>query len=167
MAQQPFTPHPGMAGHPGVPHGGQPMAHGHPSNQGVPGGQQPGVSMGQQMHPGLAGPGGPQVSQGGSMMGMMHGGGPSGGGSGPTPNAHALSHLNPQPHHGQMFGGQQMPNSSESQHTFYYRSLLSSISCYASSCNIMEVRIPMQWHGYVQPSFIYWSGYSLYRLAPR
>lgn len=107
MAQPPFT-HPGMAGHAGVTHGGQPMVHGHPSNQGIPGGQQPGVSIGQQMHPGLAAPGVPQVSQAGNMMGMMQGGGPPGA-SGAGPSAHALSHLNPQPHHGQMFAGQQMP----------------------------------------------------------
>ncbi len=98
-----------MAGHAGMAHGGQPMVQDHHSNQGVPGGPHPGASMGQQMHPGLAGPGGPQVSQGGPMMGMMQGGGPPGGASGPAPSAHALQHLNPQPHHQQMFAGQQMP----------------------------------------------------------
>ena len=56
--------------------------------------------MGQQMHPGMAGPGVPQVSQAGPMMGgMMPGGGPPGV-SGGGPNAHALSHLTP--HQGQM-----------------------------------------------------------------
>ena len=94
------------------------MAHGHPSNQGVPMGQQPGVPMGQQMHPGMAGPGGQPVSQGGPGMGMMHNGVPPGGASnvsGPGLNAHALSHLNPQPHPGQMFGGQQMGQPSKSK----------------------------------------------------
>ena len=75
------------------------MVHGHPSHQGVPGGQQPGVSIGQQMHPGIAGPGGPQVSQAGPMMGgMMQGGGPPNI-SGVGPSQHALSHLNPHQNH--------------------------------------------------------------------
>ena len=89
MAQQPFT-HPGaMPGHTGMAHGGQPMVHGHPSNQGVPGGGQPGVTMPQQIHPGMAVPGGPPVSQAGPMMaGMM----PPGSGG---PNAQAMAHLNP------------------------------------------------------------------------
>lgn len=89
MAQQPFT-HPGaMPGHTGMAHGGQPMVHGHPSNQGVPGGGQPGVTMGQPIHPGMAVPGGPPVSQAGPMMaGMM----PPGSGG---PNAQAMAHLNP------------------------------------------------------------------------
>lgn len=93
-----FAPHPAaMSGHAGVAHGGHPMAPGHPSNQGVPGGgQQPGVSMGQQMHAGVTGPGGPQVSQAGPMMtGMMQAGGPPGVSGGGGPSAHALSHLNP------------------------------------------------------------------------
>ena len=78
------------------------MVHGHPSHQGVPGAQQPGVSMGQQIHPGIAGP---QVSQAGPMMGgMMQGGGPPSV-SGVGPNQHALSHLNP--HQGQLFAQQQ------------------------------------------------------------
>ena len=51
--------------------------------------------MGQQIHPGVAVPGGPQVSQPGPMMAaMMPGGGPPVA-SGPGPSAHALSHLNP------------------------------------------------------------------------
>ncbi len=111
---QPFTTSHSMAGHVGIAHGGQPMVQGHHSNQGVPGGQHPNASMGQQMHPGLAGPGGPQVSQGGPMMGILQGGGPPGGVSGPTPSAHALQHLNPQSHHQQMFAGQQMPQASKS-----------------------------------------------------
>lgn len=99
MAQT-FAVHPGaMPGHPGVAHGGHPMASGHPSSQGVPGGgqqQQPVVSMAQ-MHPGASGPGVAQVSQAGPMMvGMPHGvGGVPGVSSGAGPNAHALSHLNP------------------------------------------------------------------------
>lgn len=106
---QPFATHPaGMAGHAGVAHGGHPMAQGHPSNQGVPGGaQQPGVTMGQQMHAGVAGPGVPQVSQAGPMMaGMMQGGPPPGVSGGGQPSAHALSHLNPG-HQNQMFAQQQ------------------------------------------------------------
>ena len=97
MMAQPFAAHSaGMPAHAGIPHNGHPMAPGHPSNQGTPGGGQPGVSMGQPMHAGLAGaPGGPPVSQAGSMMpGIPQGGGApvvSGGG----PSAHALSHLNP------------------------------------------------------------------------
>ncbi len=89
MAQQPFT-HPGaMPGHTGMAQGSQPMVHGHPSNQGVPGGGQPGVTMGQHIHPGMAVPGGPPVSQAGPMMaGMM----PPGSGG---PNAQAMAHLNP------------------------------------------------------------------------
>lgn len=101
---QPFNTHPGIGGHAGVAHGGQPMVHGHPSHQGVPGGQQPGVSMGQQIHPGITGPGGPQVSQAGPMMGgMMQGGGPPNV-SGVGPSQHALSHLNP--HQGQLYAQQ-------------------------------------------------------------
>ncbi len=94
MASVPAQFPAGMA-HAGIAHGGQPMVHGHPSNQGVPGGQQTGVTMGQQMHPGMAGPGGPM------MAGMMPGGGPPGG----QPNAHALSHLNP--HQSQIVAQQQ------------------------------------------------------------
>ena len=97
---QPFAQHP-----PGMTiHNGHPMAQGHPSNQGIPGGgQPPGVSLGPQMHAGVAGPGGPQVSQAGPMMaGMMPGGGPSGMSGGPS--AHAQAHLNPG-HQGQMFAG--------------------------------------------------------------
>lgn len=82
----------------GVPHG-HPMAMGHPSNPGGPaGGQPPGAVMGQQMHPGLSGPGGPQVSQAGRMMANipLGAGGPGPGGPGAGgPSAHALSHLNP------------------------------------------------------------------------
>lgn len=89
---QPFAGQTPIMGPAGVAHGGQPMVHGHPSSQGM----QPGVSMGQQIHPGVAVPGGPQVSQSGPMMGgMMPGGGPPVV-SGPGPSAHALSHLNPQ-----------------------------------------------------------------------
>ena len=88
MAQATFTH---MPGHAGMAHGGQPMVHGHPSNQGIPGGGQPGVTMGQQLHPGMVIPGGPPVSQAGSMVaGMM----PPGSGG---PNAQAMAHLNPGP----------------------------------------------------------------------
>ena len=91
----PQFPGGGMNSHGGMPHGSHPMVSGHPSNQGMPNGQV-GVSMGPQIHAGMAGgPGGPQVNHPGSMMvGMPQGvGGP--GVSGPSPNAHALSHLNP------------------------------------------------------------------------
>ena len=117
---QPFPTHPGMA----VPHGGQPMAHGHPSNQGVPGGQQPGMSMGQQMHPGISGPGA-QVSPAGPMMGAIMQGAVPQGVSGPGPSQHALSHLNP--HHGQpMFAHQQQQHA---QHACKFYPLPASLSC--------------------------------------
>ena len=76
--------------------GGMPqqMGQGLPGNPGMPGGQPMGVSMNQQMHPGAAGPGGMQVTQGGPMGGGMMPGVPPGV-SGGGPNAHALSHLNP------------------------------------------------------------------------
>lgn len=85
------SPHPvGMQQHPG-------MAQGHPMGPHNPG--QPG--MPQQMHMGVSGPG-PQVSQGGAMMGGM----PPGSGG---PSAHALSHLNPNPQQQQqMYQQQQM-----------------------------------------------------------
>ena len=99
---QPFAQHPpGMA-----VHGGHPMMQGHPSGQGIPGGgQQPGVAMGQQLHAGVVGPGGPQVTQAGPMMaGMMPGSGPPGVSGGPS--AHAQAHLNPA-HQTPMFPTQQ------------------------------------------------------------
>jgi hypothetical protein len=81
MTSLQYSPHPGaMQQHPG-------MAQGHP--MGVPhnpGQGQPGPGMPQQMHMGVSGPG-PQVSQGGAMMGMQPGAG--------GPSAHALQHLNP------------------------------------------------------------------------
>ena len=107
----PFATHPtGMPGHVGMAHAGHPMAQGHPSNQGMPGGvQQPGVSMGQQMHPGAAGLTGPQVSQAGPMMhGMLQGGAPPGASGMGIPSAHALSHLNPAGQPSQMMHQQQM-----------------------------------------------------------
>ena len=88
----------------GMPQPGQPMGH-HPSNQGMPGPAQPGVTMGQPIHPGMGGPGMPQGSQAGPMMGMMPGGGPPGILAG-HPNAHAMQHLNPGQN--QMFPNQQM-----------------------------------------------------------
>ena len=107
---QPFTANPAsMSAHTGGPHLGHHP--GHPPNQGMPGGgQQPGVSMGQQIHAGVTGPGGPHVSQPGPMMGgISQGGGPSVGG----PSAHALSHLNPA-HSQQMFSQpQSMQQTSE------------------------------------------------------
>ena len=63
----------------------QGMPHGHPM---AGPGPNPGQAMppGMQMHAGVSGPNGP-VSQAGPMMGMQPGVGP---------NAHALSHLQPQ-----------------------------------------------------------------------
>lgn len=64
--------------------GGMQMPQGH-----MMGGPGPGHPMqqGMQMHPGVSGPNGP-VSQAGPMMGGMQ--------PGMNPNAHALSHLQPQ-----------------------------------------------------------------------
>ncbi|KAH6682760.1 LIM-domain binding protein-domain-containing protein [Halenospora varia] len=77
----PPSQHPGgMQQHPGGPQG-------HP--MGIP--QNPGQGpqgMPQQMHMGVSGPGGQQVSQAGAMMGGI----PPGAGG---PSAHALQHLNP------------------------------------------------------------------------
>ncbi|KKK26003.1 hypothetical protein AOCH_000459, partial [Aspergillus ochraceoroseus] len=53
--------------------------------------------MVQQMHPGVSAPGGPQVTQGGPMMGGMPPGAGTTGPGGPV-QAHALSHLGPQAH---------------------------------------------------------------------
>ncbi|KAL8726615.1 MAG: hypothetical protein Q9181_005976 [Wetmoreana brouardii] len=105
-AATPFATHPGAMA--GMAHGGHPMAQGHPSNQGIPGGgQQPGVTMGQQIHGGVSGsvgPGVPQAGQPGPMMGaMMPAGGPSGNGG---HSVHALSHLTPGPPN-QVFAQQQ------------------------------------------------------------
>lgn len=106
---QPFG-QPGMVGPAAVAPGGQPMAHGHPSNQGMPGAQHLGVAMGQQMPHGMPGPGGLHVSQPGQMVtGMMPGGGPPGV-AGAGPNAHAMSHLNP---HTAMLTAQQMQQASK------------------------------------------------------
>ena len=94
------------------------MNQGHPSGQGMPGGgQQPGASMGQQIHPGATGPGGPQASQAGPMMGgMMQAGGPSAASGNGGPSVHALSHLTPAAT--QMFNPQQMHNASKSNEGF-------------------------------------------------
>ncbi|KAF2866191.1 LIM-domain binding protein-domain-containing protein [Massariosphaeria phaeospora] len=75
------------------PHG---LSHGHPIAQPGPTPGQP-MPQGMQMHPGVSGPNGP-VSQAGPMMAGMQ--------PGVVPNAHALSHLQPQ--HG-MFQQQQHP----------------------------------------------------------
>lgn len=96
---QSHSPYPaGIQQHPGVPQG-HPMA-GMPHN---PGQQVPGQQgMPQQMHMGVSGPGGPQVSQAGALMGGM----PPGSGG---PSAHALQHLNPgQPQQGGPMYQQQM-----------------------------------------------------------
>ena len=90
----PFVIHqPGMSAHAGAPHGGHSMVQTHPPGQGVPGGgQQPGVSIGQQIHAGMAGLGVPQASPGPVISGMMPGGGPTGV-SGSGPSSYALAHL--------------------------------------------------------------------------
>ena len=94
---QPFA-HPGaMSGHASMPHSAHSMGPAHPPNQGIPGGVQPGVSIGQGMHGAMAvGPAVPQVTQAGPMMaGMPPGVGVPGSSVG-GPSAIALSHLNPQ-----------------------------------------------------------------------
>ncbi|RAK85870.1 hypothetical protein BO79DRAFT_41398 [Aspergillus costaricaensis CBS 115574] len=102
MMAQTFPAHQGIPQHPGLPPG-HPMAPGqHPNAH-------PGAGMVQQMHPGVSAPGGPQVSQGGPVMGgMPPGAGTTGPGS--AAQAHALSHLGPaqahmfqQPHFAQQF----------------------------------------------------------------
>lgn len=101
---QNHSPYPGGIQHPGVPQG-HPMA-GVPHN---PGQQMPGQpGMNPQMHMGVSGPGGPQVSQAGAMMGGM----PPGAGG---PSAHAMQHLNPQTQQAQQMYQQQMCKSSHSQ----------------------------------------------------
>ena len=77
----------------------------HPSSQGMPGGGQPGVTMGQPMHPGMVAPGMPQVSQPAPSMGMIPGGAPQAM-PGAHLNAHAMQHLNPNGN--QMIAGQPM-----------------------------------------------------------
>ncbi|KAL8946054.1 MAG: hypothetical protein Q9222_007497, partial [Ikaeria aurantiellina] len=115
MAAAPqFAAHPGaMASHAGMPHGGHPMAQGHPSQQGMPGGgQQPGVTMPQQMH---IGPGGSQPGQQGPMMGgMMPGAGPGASSGNGGPSMHALSHLTPG-HPSQMLMQQQQQQQQQQQ----------------------------------------------------
>lgn len=103
MMAQPFAAHQGIPQH-GLPPGHHPMAQ-HP-NAG-----HPGPGMVQQMHPGVSGPGGPQVSQAGPMMGGMPPGAGTSGPGGPMPNAHALSHLNPAQAH--MFQQQGFPPNCE------------------------------------------------------
>ena len=88
---QAYQPHPGgMQQH----SGGHAMAG--PQN---PGQGQPGPGIPQQIHMGVSGPG-PQVTQGGAMMGGM----PPGAGG---PSAHALQHLNPGAQQAQLFQQQQ------------------------------------------------------------
>lgn len=91
---------PGMQQHPGMP----PHMAGVPHNQ--PG--QPGPGMPQQMHM-VSGPGGPQVTQAGTMMGVM----PPGAGG---PNAHALQHLNPGQQQAHMFQQQQQAQAQQCQY---------------------------------------------------
>ena len=88
MMAQPFPAHQGIPQHPGLPpgHGMAPAQH--------PNAAHPGAMM-PQVHPGVSAPGGPQVSQAGSMMGGMPPGPGTTGPGGPVPNAHTLSHLGP------------------------------------------------------------------------
>ncbi|PGH12829.1 hypothetical protein AJ79_04053 [Helicocarpus griseus UAMH5409] len=118
MAQQ-YTPahQVGMAHHP-VMAPGHPIQH---PNAAHLAGQAPGAGMVQQMHPGVSAPGGPQVTQGGQVVGGM----PPGTTGGPGPSAHALSHLGPGHAH-QMFAPQQMgqnfptnPQLIQHQHQMY------------------------------------------------
>lgn len=91
---QSHSPYPaGIQQHPGGVPQGHPMAGvPHAPGQQIPG--QPG--MPQQMHMGVSGPGGPQVTQAGALMGGM----PPGAGG---PSAHALQHLNPGQQQAQMY----------------------------------------------------------------
>ena len=87
--------------------------------------------MGQQLHPGITGPGGPQVSQAGPMMGgMMQGGGPPNV-SGVGPSQHALSHLQ-NPHQNQLYAQQQQQQQQQQmQHVCksHYLFLLEALTC--------------------------------------
>lgn len=84
--------------------------------------------MPQQMHMGVSGPGGPQVSQAGALMGGM----PPGAGG---PSTHALQHLNPgQAQQAQMYQ-QQMGQMGQmaackSFYTFRYYFKICRGSCY-------------------------------------
>ncbi len=92
-----YAPQPGM--HPGMtPHGHPGMAPGQPITS---------AQMQQMGHPGLAGPGAPQVTQAGAMMGMHPGASGMGGQMGGMPNhmasmpggmnnAAAMNQMNPQ-----------------------------------------------------------------------
>jgi hypothetical protein len=103
------SPYPGgIQQHPGGPQG-HPMA-GVPHNMGQPMPGQP--SMPQQMHMGVSGPGGPQVSQAGALMGGM----PPGAGG---PSAHALQHLNPGQQQAQMYQQQMGQMACELLHIIY------------------------------------------------
>ena len=94
---QPFAHPSTMPGHAGMPHNAHSMGPAHPPNQGIPGGVQPGVSIGQGMHGAMAvGPAVPQVTQAGPMMAGMPPGVGAPGSSVGGPSAIALSHLNPQ-----------------------------------------------------------------------
>jgi hypothetical protein len=79
-----------------------------------PGQGQPGPGIPQQMHiGGVSGPG-PQVTQGGAMMGGM----PPGAGG---PSAHALQHLNPgQAQQAQIFQQQQQQMACKCSVSFFY-----------------------------------------------
>lgn len=89
MMAQPFPAHQGIPQHSGLPPG-HPMAHAQHPNA-----VHPGAGIVPQVHPGVSGPGGPQMTQAGPMMGGMPPGAATTGPGGPVPNAHALSHLGP------------------------------------------------------------------------
>lgn len=135
-AASPFVGHPGAMAE--MAHGGHPMVQGHPSNQGMPGGgQQSGVTMGQQMHGGVSGsvgPGIPQPGQPGPMMGgMMPGGGPGGASGNGGPSMHALSHLTPG-HPSQMFAQQQQQMQHACECIISIMSLFESVLSHSQTC---------------------------------
>lgn len=91
----------GMAAHhPGMTPGHPMAAAQHPAATAHLAAQTPGAGMVPQVHPGVSTPGVPQVSQAAAMVagGMQPPMGTAGPGM-PVPNAHALSHLTPHPHH--------------------------------------------------------------------
>ena len=106
----------------------------HPSTQGMPGGGQPGVTMGQPMHPGMVAPGMPQVSQPGPNMGMIPGGGPQAI-PGAHLNAHAMQHLNPNGN--QMIPAQQMAS------TYHHLFPRSSDALWAALVTVLILRLSL------------------------
>jgi hypothetical protein len=113
MAQS-YSPHPAGMQVPGVGQG-HPMGPGHLQQGG-----QPGPGMPPQMHMGVPGAGGPQVTQAGSMLGGMPAGAMGPGG----PSVHALQHLNP--NQAQLYQQQQMACKCDSCSTNWAFSLSTS-----------------------------------------